>query len=71
MVKLFINKGVSYRLLITVTLGTTAIKINKVTIHSACNLLKNTSKVGSSKDVNGFNLFKLVSLYVNGQTKID
>ena len=65
MVKLFINKGVLHYLLVTATLGTTVIKINGVTIHSACNLLKNTSQIDSSKDVDGFNSFKLVNLYIN------
>ena len=71
MVELFTNKGVLYCLLIIATLGTAATKINKVTIHSACNLLKNTSQVGSGKDIDGFNLFKLVGLYINSQTKMD
>ena len=66
MVKLFINKGVLHYLLVTVTLGTAAIKINGVTIYLACNLSKNTSQVGSSKDINGFNLFRSVGLYING-----
>ena len=65
MVKLFINKGVLYCLLVMATLGTTVIKINKITIYSAYNLLKNTSQVGSSKDINRFNLFKLVNFYIN------
>ena len=71
MVKLFANKGVLYCLLVTATSGTAAIKINGVTIYLACNLLKNTSQVGSGKDVDGFNLFRLVGLYINGQTKMD
>ena len=65
MVELFINKEVSHHLLVMATSGTTAIKINKITIYSAYNLLKNTSQVGFSKDIDGFNLFKLVSLYIN------
>ena len=65
MVKLFTNKGVLHYLLITATLGTTAIKINKVTIYLVCNLLKNTSQIGSSKDIDGFNLFRLVGLHIN------
>ena len=65
MVELFANKGVLYYLLITATLGTAAIKINRVTIHLAYNLLKNTSQVGSSKDIDGFNSFRLAGLYIN------
>ena len=65
MVKLFTNKEVLYRLLITATLGTTAAKINGVTIHSVYNLLKNTSQVGFSKDMDGFNLFRLIGLYID------
>ena len=65
MVKLFANKGVLYYLLITATLGTAAIKINKITIYLVYNLLKNTSQVGSSKDMDGFNLFRLIGLYIN------
>ena len=42
-VKLFTDKGVLHYLLITVTSGTAATKINKITIYLACNLLKNTS----------------------------
>ena len=42
-VELFISKGVSHRLLVMATSGTAATKINGVTIHSACNLSKNTS----------------------------
>ena len=71
MVKLFINKGVLHYLLVIVTSGTAAVKINKVTIYLACNLLKNTSQIDSSKDMDGFNLFRLVGLYINSQTKID
>ena len=71
MVKLFVNKGVLYYLLVTATLGTAAVKINRVTIHSAYNLLKNTSQVGSGKDIDRFNLFRLVGLYINNQTKMD
>ena len=66
MVKLFINKRVLHYLLITVTLGTVAIKINKVTIYLVYNLLKNTSQVGSGNDMDGFNLFRLMGLYING-----
>ena len=65
MVKLFTNKGVLYYLLVIATSGTAAVKINRVTIYLACNLLKNTSQVGFSKDVDRFNLFKLISLYIN------
>ena len=65
MVELFINKEVSHHLLVMATSGTTAIKINKITIYSAYNLLKNTSQVGFSKDIDRFNLFKLISLYIN------
>ena len=71
MVKLFAGKGILYYLLIMATLRTAAIKINKVTIYLVYNLLKNTSQVGSSKDMDGFNSFKLVGLYINSQTKID
>ena len=71
MVKLFVSKGVLYYLLIIITLGTVAVKINKVTIHLICNLLKNTSQVGFGKDMDGFNLFRLVGLYINSQTKMD
>ena len=70
-VELFASKGVSHRLLVTATLGTAAAKINGVTIHSACNLSKNTSRVGSGKDVDGFNSFRSAGLHINGQTKMD
>ena len=66
MVELFVSKGVLHRLLVTVTLGTAAAKINGVIIYSAYNLSKNTSQVGSGKDVDGFNLFRSVGLHVNG-----
>ena len=66
MVELFINKGVLHYLLVMVTLETAAIKINKITIYSAYNLLKNTSQIGFGKDVDGFNSFRLISLYING-----
>ena len=65
MVELFVNKGVLHYLLITATSETAAVKINRVTIYSAYNLLKNTSQVGSSKDIDGFNLFRSVGLYIN------
>ena len=65
MVKLFINKGVLHYLLIIATLGTAAIKINRVTIYLAYNLLKNTSRIGSGKDIDRFNLFKLINLHIN------
>ena len=65
MVELFASKGVLYYLLVMATLGTAAVKINRVTIYSVCNLLKNTSQVSFSKNINEFNLFKLVGLYVN------
>ena len=66
MVELFINKGVLHRLLVMATSGTVAAKINGVTIYLACNLSKNTSRVGFGKDVDGFNLFRLIGLYVDG-----
>ena len=65
MVELFINKGVLYYLLIIVTLETAAVNINRVPIYLVYNLLKNTSQIGSSKDMDGFNLFKLIGLYIN------
>ena len=65
MVELFASKGVLYHLLIIATSGTAAVKINRVTIYLACNLLKNTSQVGSSKDIDGFNLFRSAGLYIN------
>ena len=66
MVELFVSKGVLYYLLIIATLGTAAVKINRITIYLVYNLLKNTSWVGSGKDINGFNLFRSVGLYING-----
>ena len=71
MVELFASKGVLYCLLITATSGTAAAKINGVTIYLACNLLKNTSRVGSGKNMDGFNSFRSISLHVDGQTKMD
>ena len=71
MVELFASKGVLHRLLVTATSGTVAVKINGVTIHSACNLLKDTSRVDSGKNMDGFNSSRLVGLHVNGQTKMD
>jgi len=53
------------------TLGAAAARINGITIYLAYNLLKNTSWVGSSKDIDGFNLSSLVGLCVNGETRID
>ena len=53
------------------TSRTVAVKINRVTIHLIYNLLKNTSQIGSGKDMDRFNLFRLVGLYINSQTKID
>ena len=45
---------------------TAAAKINKVIIYLVYNLLKNTSQVGSGNDMDGFNLFRLMGLYING-----
>src|SRR5437667_12327759 len=71
MVELFTSKGISHHLLVTATSGTVAAKINGVTIHSACNLSKDTSRVGSGKDVDGFNSSRSAGLHVDGQTKMD
>ena len=66
MVKLFASKRVLYYLLIITTLETIAVKINRVIIYLVYNLLKNTSRVGFGKDINRFNLFKLIGLHING-----
>ena len=44
---------------------TIAAKINRITIYSVYNLSKNTSQVGFGKDVDRFNLFRLVGFYIN------
>ena len=66
MVKLFVGKGVLHYLLIIATSKTAVVKINRVTIYLVYNLLKNTSQVGSGNDMDGFNLFRLMGLYING-----
>lgn len=71
MVELFVSKGISHRLLVTATSGTAAANINGVTIHSACNLSKGTSRIGSCKDADEFNLSRSAGLRVDGETKMD
>lgn len=68
--ELFASKGISHRLLVTATSGTAAARINGITIHSACNFSKGLSRVGSCKDVDGFNPPSSASLRVDGQTKM-
>src|SRR2546429_2216526 len=70
--ELFASKGISHRLLVTATSGTAAAKINGITIHSACNFSKNTSRVGShNKNVDGFVPSSSAGLRIDGQTKMD
>jgi len=69
---LFASKGISHRLLVTVTSGTAAARINGITIHLACNFLKDTTLcVGGYKAVDGIRPSSTSDLYINGQTRMD
>ena len=69
--ELFVSKGIPHRLLVTATSGTAAAKINGITIHSACHFSKDSSRVHSYKDVDGFAASSSANLRVDGQTKMD
>ncbi|EKG08957.1 DNA helicase PIF1 ATP-dependent [Macrophomina phaseolina MS6] len=69
--ELFAGKGISHRLLVTATSGTAAARINGITIHSACNFSKDTSRTGNDKDVDGITSSNSADLCIDGQARMD
>ncbi|EKG08990.1 DNA helicase PIF1 ATP-dependent [Macrophomina phaseolina MS6] len=69
--ELFAGKGISHRLLVTATSGTAAARINGITIHSACNFSKDTSRTGNHKDVDGITSSNSADLCIDGQARMD
>ena len=61
----------SYRLLVTATLGTAAVRINGVTIYLACNFSKEMLRGGSGKMINNIKGSSSVDLYIDGQVRMD
>ena len=53
-IKLFVDKGILYYLLVTAILGTIAVRINGIIIYLAYGLLKDTLKLNLK---NAFNRF--------------
>jgi hypothetical protein len=69
--ELFVNKGMSHRLLVTATSGTAAARIGGIAIHSACNFSRDTSRMGIHKDIDGIRLSSSADRYVDGQARTD
>jgi hypothetical protein len=69
--ELFARKGISHRLLVTATSGTAAARINGITIHSACGFSKDSSRMGSNKDIDGVRESNTSNLYIDGQVRMD
>jgi hypothetical protein len=71
-VELFARKGASHRVLVTATSGTAAANINGITIHSACNFSKDTSRIGygASKNIDGFSSSGSTGLRIDGQVRM-
>jgi hypothetical protein len=72
-IELFARKGASHRVLVTATSGTAAANINGITIHSACNFSKDTSRVGysTSKNIDGFSSSGSTGLRIDGQARME
>jgi hypothetical protein len=68
---LFASKGISHRLLVTAISGTAAVRINGITIHSACSFSKDASRMGSNKDIDGIRESNTANLYIDGQARMD
>lgn len=64
--RLFISKGITYRLLVTVTSGTIAARINGITIHAVYNILVNSSRVVSNDGSARIGASSPTSLRVDG-----
>ncbi|KAM5349348.1 hypothetical protein ACJ41O_005853 [Fusarium nematophilum] len=73
LVELFTIMGISNRLLVTATSGTAAARINGITIHSACNFSKDTSRISSGRDkgVGGIDSSNSSNCYVNGPSRMN
>lgn len=68
--ELFTSAGISNRLLVTAISGTAAARINGITIYSACNFSKDTSRMSSSRD-KGVDGIGSSDRYVNGPSRMD
>lgn len=69
-VQVFAAKGMSHRLLVTATSGAAAARINGVTIHSACRIVKDSSRM-SAKNPEGFTPSAPADLFIDGQTRMN
>src|ERR1051326_1883177 len=70
-VRLFANKGLSHRLLVTATSGTAAAGINGITIHSACNFSKDNLWSTSDNRMDRSSMPDSASLRIDGRTRMD
>ncbi|KAL5583752.1 hypothetical protein FOVSG1_015103 [Fusarium oxysporum f. sp. vasinfectum] len=73
LVELFASKRISNRLLVTATSGTAAARINGITIHSACNFSKDTSRMAGGRGAgsDGIGSYTPADRYVDGPSRTD
>ncbi|KJZ69983.1 hypothetical protein HIM_10628 [Hirsutella minnesotensis 3608] len=72
LVRLFVRKDISNRLLITATSGTAAARINGITIHSAYGFSKDLGAAANAgRDLDGVWLSKQTERFVHGQSRMD
>ncbi|KAJ6436676.1 chitinase [Purpureocillium lavendulum] len=72
LVELFVEKGISSRLLITATSGTAAAGINGITIHSAYGFLKDMGAAANAdKDLDGVRLPRQAGRFVHSQSRMN
>ncbi|KAG7403652.1 ATP-dependent DNA helicase PIF1 [Fusarium oxysporum f. sp. rapae] len=73
LVELFASKRISNRLLVTATSGTAAARINGITIHSACNFSKDTSRMAGGRGTgsDGIGSYTPADRYVDGPSRTD
>lgn len=69
-VQLFALRGISHRVLVTATSGAAAARINGITIHSACHLLKDVSRMKDCKDMDGLAPSSTADIYIDGEIRM-
>jgi PIF1-like helicase len=71
LVALFTSKGMVHRLLVTATSGTAAARVNGMTIHAACNISVDSSRIASKSSSAQTQAHSSTNLRVDGRSRMD